>query len=77
MVDLEVTEHAFDPVALPVEALALEDQIYAIRLRQDNTSDPTLLQIITVSSHSTSNGSSIMVRAGFPGGYWGHKVRGP
>ena len=44
-VDLEVAEHALDPVALAIEALAVADGRGAVGFRRDDRFDPALLQV--------------------------------
>ena len=44
-IDLEVTEHPLNAVALTVEALAVADRRSAVGFRRDDGFDPALLQV--------------------------------
>jgi len=44
-VDLEMTEHPFDAIALPVELFAVADRLYPVRFGRDDGFDPARLQV--------------------------------
>jgi hypothetical protein len=48
-IDLEVSDHAFDAVALTIKALAVADFSGAVGFRRDNGFDAALLEIAAVS----------------------------
>ena len=46
-VDLEVTEHALDAVALAIESLVVADRCLAVRSRRDDQFDAAPLEVVT------------------------------
>jgi len=46
-VDLEMTEHALDAVALLVEDAVVDDRFLAVRAAWDDGIDPTFVQVVT------------------------------
>ena len=45
-IDLEVSDHPFDPISLAIELFAVADRNFAVRLRWDDGFDASLFEVI-------------------------------